>query len=88
MLRELIRGTSMVVRGPDTVEVTTIAIDSKQVTAGSLFVAIKGITRDGHDYLVEAIARGASVLVVEDARIRYDGAPDTAVDDYLASVTA
>jgi biotin transport system ATP-binding protein len=28
------------------------------------------------------------VLVVEDARIRYDGAPDAAVDDYLTSVRA
>ena len=28
------------------------------------------------------------VLVVEDARIRFDGPADAAVDDYLASVTA
>ena len=28
------------------------------------------------------------VLVVEDARVRYDGAPDAAVDDYLASVAS
>jgi biotin transport system ATP-binding protein len=28
------------------------------------------------------------VLVVEDARVRYDGAPDAAVDDYLSSVAS
>ena len=27
------------------------------------------------------------VIVVEDARVRYDGTPDAAVDDYLASVS-
>jgi biotin transport system ATP-binding protein len=39
-----------------------------------------------HD--LELAARCDRVIVVEDARIRYDGAPDAAVADYLASVAA
>ena len=39
-----------------------------------------------HD--LELARRCERVLVVEDARVRYDGAADAAVDDYLASVAS
>ncbi len=66
-LEELIAGTSLSsARGAHT-EVGAIAIDSKKVTPGSLFIAIKGVALDGHDYLADAVTRGAAVLVVEDA---------------------
>jgi biotin transport system ATP-binding protein len=39
-----------------------------------------------HD--LELAARCDRVIVVEDARVRYDGAPDAAVADYVASVAA
>lgn len=39
-----------------------------------------------HD--LDLVRRCDRVLVVEDARIRFDGAADAAVDDYLASVAA
>jgi len=45
--------------------VTGIAADSRRVTPGSVFVALRGEHVDGHDYLADATARGASVLVVE-----------------------
>lgn len=68
-LGELIAGTGLTARGPD-IEVTAIVNDSKNAAPGCLFVAIKGIAQDGHDYLGQAVTRGASVLVVEDpARI-------------------
>jgi UDP-N-acetylmuramoyl-L-alanyl-D-glutamate--2,6-diaminopimelate ligase len=66
MLRELIEGTELKVQDEGTIEVTRIVNDSKKATTGSLFIAIKGIALDGHDFLPEAIARGAAVLVVED----------------------
>lgn len=39
--------------------------DSRQVTAGSLFVAIPGEHVDGLDFLPEAVARGAAAAVAE-----------------------
>ena len=66
MIRELVRGTAAAVRGSDGIDVARIVIDSKKVTSGSLFIAIKGIAMDGHSYLVEAALRGATALVVED----------------------
>ena len=45
--------------------VTGIAADSRRVTPGSVFVALRGEHVDGHEYLADATARGASVLVVE-----------------------
>ncbi len=39
--------------------------DSKKVKKGQVFVAIKGYTVDGHDYIEEAIQNGASKIVGE-----------------------
>ncbi len=66
ILRELLLGTGLFARGPDTVDVARIVNDSKRVTPGSLFLAIRGIALDGHDYLPQAVASGATSLVVED----------------------
>ncbi|GAB2587639.1 UDP-N-acetylmuramoyl-tripeptide--D-alanyl-D-alanine ligase [Dyella jejuensis] len=45
--------------------VTGVAIDSRKVKPGDLFVAFKGERVDGHDYLADAKARGASAALVE-----------------------
>ena len=47
--------------------VTDIVDDSRAVRAGSLFVAMHGTERDGHDYLIHAQQRGATVAIIEDA---------------------
>jgi len=46
-------------------EIDGVVYDSRQVKPGYLFVAIKGLTVDGHDYLRDAIQNGATVLVGE-----------------------
>ena len=48
------------------IEVSSICCDSRKVTYGSLFVAIKGFASDGHDYIATAIGKGARVVVFED----------------------
>lgn len=40
-----------------------VRIDSRQVCAGDVFVAIPGATRDGHDFIGQAVARGAKYIV-------------------------
>jgi UDP-N-acetylmuramoyl-L-alanyl-D-glutamate--2,6-diaminopimelate ligase len=46
---------------------TGISDDSRRVASGDLFVAVRGWTSDGHDFLDDAAARGASVAIVEDS---------------------
>jgi len=53
------------VTGATNLDVKDIQIDSRKVTAGSVFVAIKGAVSDGHDYITAAIGKGAKVIVCE-----------------------
>jgi UDP-N-acetylmuramoyl-L-alanyl-D-glutamate--2,6-diaminopimelate ligase len=49
---------------PDPV-VRGITYDSRQVAPGDVFFALRGAGVDGHDYLVQALALGASAIFVE-----------------------
>jgi UDP-N-acetylmuramoyl-L-alanyl-D-glutamate--2,6-diaminopimelate ligase len=54
------------VQGNTDVEVKDVQIDSRNVSAGSVFVAIKGVQVDGHKFIDKAIELGATVIVCED----------------------
>jgi UDP-N-acetylmuramoyl-tripeptide--D-alanyl-D-alanine ligase len=41
-----------------------VVIDSRQVTAGSLFVALPGEKHDGHEFVAQAFERGAIAAIV------------------------
>lgn len=47
-------------------EVQGIAYDSRRVKPGYLFVALKGSVLDGHDFIDDAVSRGARGIVVEE----------------------
>ena len=51
--------------GEKDVDVVDITFDSRKVSQGTLFFAVKGTQVDGHDYIDGAIERGASVIVCE-----------------------
>jgi len=53
------------VRGAMPDELTGITDDSRQVAAGSVFIAVRGTARDGHDFL-PALADRAGAAIVED----------------------
>jgi UDP-N-acetylmuramoyl-L-alanyl-D-glutamate--2,6-diaminopimelate ligase len=46
-------------------QISGIAIDSRRVQRGDLFVALRGATADGHAYVADAISRGAAAVAVE-----------------------
>ena len=46
--------------------VNGISDDSRTIDSGSLFIAVRGSDRDGHDFLDGAAARGATCAIVED----------------------
>ncbi|NLO73442.1 MAG: UDP-N-acetylmuramoyl-L-alanyl-D-glutamate--2,6-diaminopimelate ligase [candidate division WS1 bacterium] len=45
--------------------VTAVVADSRQVTPGALFVAIPGFAMDGHQFIPEALQRGAVAIVYQ-----------------------
>jgi len=47
-------------------EITGVTFDSREVTSGSLFVALKGTSSDGHKFIQSAILSGASAIVCEE----------------------
>ena len=46
-------------------KISAIVFDSRKAVAGTLFVALKGETADGHDFIAKAIANGCSAIVTE-----------------------
>ncbi|MCZ6522296.1 MAG: UDP-N-acetylmuramoylalanyl-D-glutamyl-2,6-diaminopimelate--D-alanyl-D-alanine ligase [Alphaproteobacteria bacterium] len=64
-----------------------VSIDSRAIGAGELFVALEGPNFDGHDFVAEALAKGAAAAVV--SRVPEglgDGGPLLVVDDTMAAL--
>ena len=53
------------VSGSTETEVNDVQIDSRKITQGSLFIAVKGSAADGHQFIEKAIDAGAAVIVCE-----------------------
>ncbi|MBS0210016.1 MAG: UDP-N-acetylmuramoyl-L-alanyl-D-glutamate--2,6-diaminopimelate ligase [Planctomycetes bacterium] len=51
--------------GADEIRVSSCCADSRQVRPGDLFVALSGVERDGHDFVADAVARGAAAVLAE-----------------------
>src|SRR5271165_4220301 len=64
------------------------SIDSRTVGAGQLFFAVKGERLDGHDYVEQALEKGAAAAVVRKDRVgRYPGKTQLlAVEDTLVAL--
>ncbi|MBE6217124.1 MAG: UDP-N-acetylmuramoyl-L-alanyl-D-glutamate--2,6-diaminopimelate ligase [Bacteroidales bacterium] len=66
-LDKIIRNSGCtVVKGCGHIDVSAICDDSRKVSHGSLFTAVKGFAADGHEYISRAIGKGARVIVYED----------------------
>ena len=52
-------------RGPLDIPVERIADHTKDAAPGALFFAISGVLQDGHSFVLQAVDRGASAVVVE-----------------------
>jgi UDP-N-acetylmuramoyl-L-alanyl-D-glutamate--2,6-diaminopimelate ligase len=51
--------------GPSNIEVSSLLADSRDSKRGGLFVAVAGLTVDGHQFIPDAISRGVTVVVGE-----------------------
>ena len=54
------------VSGDTAVEVAALAFDSRKVEANTAFIATRGTQADGHDYIVQAIEKGAVAIICEE----------------------
>ena len=67
ILEKVINGCGCtLIKGDAGIEVTSVCNDSRKVTPGSLFVAVRGYASDGHSYIATAVEKGAAVIVCED----------------------
>ncbi|MEO5799430.1 MAG: UDP-N-acetylmuramoyl-L-alanyl-D-glutamate--2,6-diaminopimelate ligase [Gemmatimonadales bacterium] len=65
-LVSMLRRHDLVVEAPDTdVSLDAIAVDSRLVKPGTLFIAVRGSVVDGHTYIAKALASGAVAVVAE-----------------------
>lgn len=74
-------------RGP--LALAGIATDTRSITGGQVFVALRGDRFDGHDYLESAVTAGAAAVVVSIApRLGTLGVPVFQVEDTLVALGA
>lgn len=94
LLKELVEQLAPVsVEGTLDREVAGIAYDSRRVTPGTVFVAVRGENVDGHDYIHNALDRGASAIIYErngfraasgeDSRAGHSGGDGAGRDPFL-----
>ena len=66
-LKELIQDIEAVeIRGSLDIDVTAITGDSREVTPGALFIAVRGFASDGHKYIGQALEKGAVAIICEE----------------------
>ncbi len=83
---EMTEATGGTMRAP--FAATGVCIDSRALQRGDLFIALEGDARDGHDFVADALARGAAgALIHRDIPGLPANAPILCVDDTLAALT-
>ncbi|WZL74734.1 UDP-N-acetylmuramoyl-L-alanyl-D-glutamate--2,6-diaminopimelate ligase [Clostridiaceae bacterium 35-E11] len=81
-LSELIKDVE-VVKTTDgmNIEITGVAYDSRKIQANDVFVCVEGFKVDGHNYIEEAMKKGAKALIVEKDIMPINDIPVIKVDD-------
>ena len=72
--------------GGETARLTGVSTDTRTLSAGELFVAIRGPQHDGHSFLEQAAARGAAALLIERGADAPDSIARIEVDDPIAAL--
>jgi len=64
-LKTLIKDLDLLVKGGKEVDITGISSDSRTVSPGNLFIAKKGDTYDGSQFIAQAASSGAAAIVTD-----------------------
>jgi len=79
-LEDIFNLSTAVIYNPDLYKsVTSVSIDTRTIKKNSLFVAIKGKNFDGHNYIKDAVNKGATAIVVSNRKLN-------TLDDFNISV--
>lgn len=66
-LKKILNGIDgLKAKGNLDIDVKNIQFNSKEITEGDMFVAIKGFNENGHDYIAEAVKNGAKVVAIQE----------------------
>ncbi len=69
-LQDLLKDVEVVaITGEENPSVKSICTDSRKVEDGYLFIAIKGVQVDGHNYIADVVKSGATVIVYDNKKI-------------------
>ena len=67
ILEKIIAGCAVTaVQGRTDRETASVCNDSRKVTCGALFVAVRGYAIDGHSFIAKAVELGAAAIICED----------------------
>ncbi len=76
-LSDIIDGLAFTeLQGSADMEISAVVFDSRKVIPGCLFVAVKGTVSDGHDFILQAISKGAVAVICEVLPARVTGEVD------------
>ncbi|MBR6765514.1 MAG: UDP-N-acetylmuramoyl-L-alanyl-D-glutamate--2,6-diaminopimelate ligase, partial [Clostridia bacterium] len=67
LIKEFLNGNIRLINGNENISVSSLTIDSRKCTEGSLYFAINGTQVDGHKFVPQAYENGAVCAVVERA---------------------
>ena len=71
---EALKATAGKVEGDAKSDLGSVSIDTRTLEPGALFVAIRGDSLDGHDYVARAFEAGAgAALVADEVKLECDG---------------
>ena len=66
LLKDIIYGIRIIeIKGNTNIAVENIAFDSREISNLSLFIAVKGVSQDGHDFISQAQNNGACAIICE-----------------------
>ncbi len=66
-LKQILQGIEGIkTKGELELEIPSITNDSRNVEKGSMFIAVKGFETDGHEYIEQALKKGARVIMVQE----------------------
>lgn len=85
---DLIQATGGALSIHQAIHGTGVSIDTRTLRPGDIFIAIKGENSDGHDYIQQALANGASCVIVTHIPSQFNSQlPFLIVSDTLHALT-
>ncbi|MCM8761148.1 MAG: Mur ligase family protein, partial [Candidatus Omnitrophica bacterium] len=86
-LKDILKGViASYPKWADSLEISGVTDNSRQVRRGYLFIAVKGHTQDGRCFIKDAIGKGASAIVAEEDFGSFKGVANILVPDSRATM--